>query len=166
MNSSAETTPMRSGLATTAALRIDALASSDITAALDVERRSNSHPWSERNFLDALASGYLCLAARIDGALCGFAIARLLPEEAELLLIAVAPAARRQGIASTLWHALAERLRVAGARVMHLEVRASNVGAQAFYTGLGLAPSGRRPRYYPSGAHGEREDAVLMQGPL
>ncbi|MBL8311135.1 MAG: ribosomal protein S18-alanine N-acetyltransferase [Burkholderiales bacterium] len=148
------------------ALRIDALAKDDIAAVLDVERRSNSHPWSERNFLDALASGYLCLAARIQGNVSGFAIARLLPEEAELLLIAVAPEARRQGVATALWQALVERLRIAGARVMHLEVRTSNISAQAFYAELGLVVSGQRPRYYPSGAHGEREDALLMQGPL
>lgn len=143
------------------------LGAEDLPTVLDIERRSNSHPWTERNFHDALTSGYLCLVARDDAAVCGFAIARLLLDEAELLLIAVSPESRRQGVAALLWNEMSERLYVNGARVLHLEVRESNAGAQSFYETRGLAQSGRRKRYYPSGAHGtEREDAILMQGTL
>jgi ribosomal-protein-alanine acetyltransferase len=148
--------------ATIELLRID-----DLPSVLDIERRSNSHPWTERNFHDALNSGYLCLIARDDVCICGFAIARLLLDEAELLLIAVSPESRRQGVAGLLWNEMNERLHTNGARLLHLEVRESNAGAQAFYTARGLVQSGRRKRYYPSGAHGgEREDAVLMHGAI
>ena len=146
----------------TAAVQL--LSAADIEAVVEIERLSNSHPWTERNFHDALASGYLCLIARDHGAVSGFAVARLLVDEAELLLIAVTPAMRRQGVALLLWIELAERLQASGARTVHLEVRESNQSAQAFYRSRGFVQSGVRPKYYPSGAHqNEREDAVLMK---
>lgn len=139
----------------------------DLPEVLDIERQSNSHPWTERNFQDALASGYLCLTAREQRHICGFAVARLLLDEAELLLIAVAPAGRRQGVAALLWNELTQRLYTSGARTVHLEVRASNQGAQAFYISRGFVQTGIRRKYYPSGSRdGEREDAWLMQVPL
>lgn len=48
-----------------------------------------------------------------------------------------------------------------GATTCSLEVRASNVGAQAFYESLGMHSIGKRPHYYS-----DREDAVIMEGPL
>ncbi len=143
---------------------VQLLSAADIDAVVEIERLSNSHPWTERNFHDALASGYLCLVARDHGAVSGFAVARLLVDEAELLLIAVTPAMRRQGVALLLWIELALRLQASGARTVHLEVRESNLSAQAFYHSRGFTQSGVRPKYYPNGTHAsEREDAVLMQ---
>ena len=143
---------------------VQLLSAADIEAVVEIERLSNSHPWTERNFYDALASGYLCLIARDHGAVSGFAVARLLGDEAELLLIAVTPEMRRQGVALLLWIELAERLQASGARTVHLEVRESNRPAQAFYRSRGFTQSGVRPKYYPNGAHeSEREDAVLMK---
>jgi ribosomal-protein-alanine acetyltransferase len=139
----------------------------DLPQVVDIERLSNSHPWTERNFQDAIASGYLCLVAREHGCICAFAIARLLLDEAELLLIAVTPAERRQGVAAQLWIELSQRLRSRGAHLVHLEVRAGNETAQRFYASRGFASTGIRKNYYPSGAHGgNREDAVLMQAKL
>ena len=146
---------------------VQLLSAADIEVVVEIERLSNSHPWTERNFHDALASGYLCLIARDHGAVSGFAVARLLGDEAELLLIAVTPEMRRQGVALLLWIELAERLQASGARTVHLEVRASNRPAQAFYRSRGFTQSGVRPKYYPNGAHeSEREDAVLMKASL
>ena len=143
---------------------VQLLSAADIEAVIEIERLSNSHPWTERNFHDALASGYLCLVARDHGAVSGFAVARLLGDEAELLLIAVTPEMRRQSVALLLWIELAERLQASGARTVHLEVRESNLTAQAYYRSRGFTQSGVRPKYYPNGAHeSEREDAVLMK---
>ena len=143
---------------------VQLLSAADIEAVVEIERLSNSHPWTERNFHGALASGYLCLVARDHGAVSGFAVARMLGDEAELLLIAVTPEMRRQSVALLLWIELAERLQASGARTVHLEVRESNRPAQAFYRSRGFTQSGMRPKYYPNGAHeSEREDAVLMK---
>ncbi len=136
----------------------------DLPSVIEIERQSNSHPWTERNFQDAMTSGYLSLVAREHGQVCAFAIARTLVDEAELLLIAVTPSERRQGVAALLWIELAQRLRIAGATKIFLEVRASNAPARSFYSSRGLRQIGVRKNYYPNGVHeGDREDATLMQ---
>lgn len=129
-----------------------------------IDACSNSHPWGEADFIAAFQAGHLCLTARDDAAeVIGFALGRALPDEAELLLIAVDPERRREGVGRLLLSTLEARLAESGARVMHLEVRASNHAAQRFYAALGYSVSGRRPGYYPAGAHASvREDAILM----
>ena len=57
-------------------------------------------------------------------------------------------------------HAL-ERAKADGARSASLEVRASNLGAQALYAGFGFEVVGKRKAYY----HDNREDALLMYLP-
>ena len=139
----------------------------DLAAVIEIERMSNSHPWTERNFRDAITSGYLSLVAREHGHICAFAIARTFVDEAELLLIAVTPNERRQGVAALLWIELTQRLRIAGATEIFLEVRASNTPARTFYVSRGLTQIGLRKNYYPSGVHdGDREDAIQMQAAL
>ena len=139
----------------------------DLPSVIEIERKSNSHPWTERNFQDAMSSGYLSLVAREHGQVCAFAIARTLADEAELLLIAVIPNERRQGVAALLWFELAQRLRSAGATKAFLEVRESNSPGRCFYASRGFDQIGVRKNYYPNGGHdGDREDAVLMQVPL
>jgi ribosomal-protein-alanine N-acetyltransferase len=76
--------------------------------------------------------------------------------EAELLRVAVLPAARRQGLGRALLQAAEADLRRAGIQRLHLEVRSSNTAARALYEAEGWRRSGRRPRYYRDG-----EDAVL-----
>ncbi len=134
---------------------------------IEIERQSNSHPWTERNFQDALISGYLSLVACENSEVVAFAIARTLVDEAELLLIAVTPGQRRRGVAARLWTEFAQRLHEAGATKVFLEVRASNLPARSFYASRGLLQVGLRKSYYPNGIHGgDREDAILMQVPL
>jgi ribosomal-protein-alanine acetyltransferase len=135
----------------------------DIPHVLDVERQSNPHPWSEQNFRDAFRSGYLCLIAREHGSVSGFAIVRTLVDDAELLLIAVAPNARRGGCGSMLLAEIAMRMKTQGKLTLHIEVRSSNQGAISFYLARGFVRTGLRKAYYPSGVLGnQREDAVLM----
>ncbi len=139
----------------------------DLEAVIEIERKSNPHPWTERNFQEAITSGYLSLVASEHGQVCAFAIARTLIDEAELLLIAVTPNDRRQGVAALLWIELAQRLRSAGAATVFLEVRASNAPGRSFYASRGFTQIGIRKNYYPNGVHdGEREDAILMQAKL
>lgn len=78
--------------------------------------------------------------------------------EAELLRVAVSPAARRRGLAAALLAAGLDRLRAEGSAACFLEVAAGNEPAIALYRRLGFEVTGRRPRYYPSGA-----DALLMR---
>ena len=88
----------------------------------------------------------------------GFAVASLLPPEAELEIIAVAPTAQRRGLARQLFFSLATELRTAEVIGVMLEVRATNQPALEFYRRLGFVETGHRPRYY----HDPVEDAILM----
>jgi ribosomal-protein-alanine N-acetyltransferase len=96
------------------------------------------------------------------GSIQGFAVASLLPPQAELETIAVAPERQRQGLGQLLFRALAAHLKSANIAQLDLEVRASNHPALAFYISLGFAKIGLRPRYYADPI----EDAVLMRLPL
>jgi ribosomal protein S18 acetylase RimI-like enzyme len=97
----------------------------------------------------------------------GFIVASLLPPQAELEIIAVAPRFQRRGLARRLFTALAAELRSTLAAKLStgqpaellLELRASNLPALAFYGSLGFMEAGRRPCYY----HDPIEDALLMR---
>jgi ribosomal protein S18 acetylase RimI-like enzyme len=112
--------------------------------------------WTEAQLSSevALPEGRVWVARGAAG-LAGFLVARRELDELYVLLAGVAPAARRRGIAARLFAALLERER--GLARAHLEVRESNIGAQAFYRSLGFEAVGRRPRHYVGG-----EAAVLM----
>ena len=92
------------------------------------------------------------------GMVAGFAVASLLPPEAELEIIAVAPTVQRRGLARQLFFSLATELRTAEVIGVMLEVRATNQPALEFYRRLGFVETGHRPRYY----HDPVEDAILM----
>jgi ribosomal-protein-alanine N-acetyltransferase len=146
-------------------LEIRPLTGSDLARALDIEQRSHSYPWTLRNFEDAFAAGYAGVGAWREGALIAFAwVMRQLPDEAELLDIAVLPDARRTGVARRLLAHIEAGLLVTRCQRMHLEVRASNTAARALYASLGYDEIGLRVGYYPNGH--AREDAILMKKEL
>lgn len=98
------------------------------------------------------------LIARREGRAVGLAVVRRALDEAELLLIGVAPEARRCGLGRQLWLTVSARARAAGVERMHLEVRARNQPARDFYRSLGFREVGARRRYYQDPA----DDAILM----
>ncbi len=87
----------------------------------------------------------------------GMVLARAAADEAEILTLAVVPAARRRGIARTLLEAAAARVALAGGRAMFLEVSAANAPARALYELSGYREVGRRKRYYADGS-----DALVL----
>jgi len=94
----------------------------------------------------------------LSGEIAGFAVAVLVPPEAELETVAVAPGFQRRGIGSQLLRDLVSALRSAGITLVHLEVRASNRPALALYRRTGFSESARRPGYYADPV----EDATIM----
>jgi len=111
--------------------------------------------WSEAEF-HALASNPLVTVYCHASA---FALVRTIADESELLTLATAPSARRQGLAMEL---MTRWLAETQARTAFLEVAADNAAAQRLYTQLGFAETGRRRNYYAR-ANAPRCDAVLMQ---
>lgn len=114
-------------------------------------------PWSEAEFAALLAEPSVFALTGADGLLLG----RVVAGEAELLTLAVAPAARRQGAGARLVaDFLAEATR-RGAESAFLEVAESNAPARALYAAAGFALAGRRRRYY-SLPQGGAEDALVL----
>lgn len=120
-------------------------------------------PWTAAEIAALLDSPHVFLLTDPGGR--GFALGRAVAGEAEVLTIAVAPEARRQGIGAALLARLAEAAAARGAEVAHLEVAADNAAAIALYAAAGFAATGRRRGYFhaPDGA---RIDALTMTCPL
>lgn len=100
-------------------------------------------------------------AVKSEPQLLGYAGGWIVDGQVQILKVGVNPSMRRHGIARELLARIAADARDLGATTCSLEVRAGNVGAQAFYEALGFHSLGVRPRYYSDG-----EDAVIMEGPL
>jgi len=88
----------------------------------------------------------------------GFVLARVAADEAEILTLAVAPAARRRGLARALLRRAANEAAAAGATSLFLEVADDNAAARALYAAEGFTEVGRRRRYYPGGG-----DALVLR---
>ncbi len=123
------------------------------------ERCFPADPWSESVFQAALASPNtaVLLAQGEDGAILGYAVLSVVLDEGNLDDIAVAPEARRCGVADALLATLTRYGRDTLA-FLTLEVRASNLPAIALYEKHGFVPVGRRKDYY----NAPKEDAILM----
>ncbi len=128
---------------------------SDLSAAMEVDRRSLPKPWSERIWRDELESPFgLYLILEEGDEVIGQIGVRSVLDELHITTIAVLPEHRRRGHARVLIGAALAAY--PDARFVHLEVRPTNRTARALYASLGFRETGRRPRYYGD------EDAVLM----
>lgn len=87
----------------------------------------------------------------------GFSIMEFGDDRAHLVLLAVQPRHRRNGIGRLLVEWLLETARTAGIESVHLELRANNEAARRFYRTLAFAETVLMPRYY-----GGREAAMRM----
>ena len=121
-----------------------------------------SDAWNEHLVADELPRPDRVWWAAYDGEqLLGYAGGWVVDGQVQILKVGVDPSQRRRGIARELLARVAADARDLGAATCSLEVRAGNVGAQAFYEALGFHTLGTRPRYYSDG-----EDALIMEGPL
>jgi ribosomal-protein-alanine N-acetyltransferase len=146
-------------------IAIRQMGAADIARVLDIDRSLPTAPhWSEPAYLAALNPAAiprriaLVAAEGPDDSPVGFAIASLLPPEAELETVAVAAEGQSQGTGRALLERLLAELWRAGVIEVHLESRVSNQTAMRLYRGLGFAESGRRSGYYAD----PMEDAVVM----
>ena len=104
--------------------------------------------------------GRFAVRRRSPGAedMIGFSLQRVIADEAELLLLAVAPAWQRRGIGRALLGHFIDDARARGAHRLHLEVRDGNPAIR-MYRLAGFDLAGRRSKYY-HGADGQLFDAV------
>ncbi len=123
-------------------------------------------PWKAWEIRRVLLTGGTWALA-IDGldSLWGFAVARVIASDAEILTLAVDPTRRRRGIGRSLTQAAAARALTTGADRLLLEVAVDNPAGLALYRRQGFQPVGVRKNYYARpGA--TRVDAQVLELPL
>lgn len=114
--------------------------------------------WTPSQCLGMVALPGVWLVIAWSGAQpAGFALARTILDEAELLLLAIRPAMRRRGIGTALLRSVIGDARERGATTMHLEVRANN-DAVRLYRSEDFEKIGERRDYY-RGKDGKLFDA-------
>lgn len=109
--------------------------------------------WSVGAMADVLASpgAFACIAlptGEPEPSPAGFALARVVADEAELLSLGVHPSARRQRIGQALLDEVIRRADRLGATTLFLEVAETNEAARLLYVANGFSAVGRRPDYY------------------
>jgi ribosomal-protein-alanine N-acetyltransferase len=104
----------------------------------------------------------LFLVAVADGQTAGYVLARHAADEAEILNLGVAPAARRRGVGRALVREGLAALAARGAVQVFLEVRDSNAAARALYAEFGFGEVGRRRGYYRRPV----EDAIVLRAAI
>lgn len=113
-------------------------------------------PWSEGEIAATLSRPFTFVVTRATGFLLGHVVA----DEAELLTIAVDPAARSQGTGRALVDAFLTQARKRGAVTAFLEVAETNAAALSVYAAAGFIQTGRRKGYYRG--QGLIVDAIVM----
>ena len=144
-----------------AQLVIEPMRRRHLRAIMAIEPRVYPKPWSASVFIDEIDMAHrgqrVYVVAKLGGQLVGYAGMILGVDEAHVTNIAVEPARHRQGVGRQLMIHLARAARSRGYKAMTLEVRVTNVGAQAMYRKFGFAPAGIRKKYYE-----QTEDAIVM----
>jgi ribosomal-protein-alanine N-acetyltransferase len=142
----------------TATFTVRRLRRSDLDRIMVIESASFGRSAYDRNLFAEYfnRSPELFLAAERRGRVCGYGLACMSGDSAELVSIAVEPAVRRRGAASALMESLLRRVRRRGATRLWLIVRTTNRAASLFYEKYGFERTRRMPRYYEDGADGWR----------
>lgn len=122
---------------------------------------TQSRPWSEQEIRDLLSSP-LTFATTAPH---GFALIRVIADEAELLTIAVHPDHQRKGMSRTLMANWQAEATTRGATSAFLEVAADNTPARMLYDLCGYRPTGTRRGYYAR-KDGPAVDAIVMSRDL
>ncbi|MBM4300398.1 MAG: ribosomal-protein-alanine N-acetyltransferase [Deltaproteobacteria bacterium] len=135
----------------------------DVSAIWAIEKAAFLTPWSRWSFLAELGQRYshtlvIGPAAPHPRQTLGYLIFWVVLDEMHILNLAVHPKHRRRGLARRLLAEGLAQARTLGAELAWLEVRTSNLAAQALYKSFGFREVGRRPRYYDD----TREDALLL----
>ncbi len=123
----------------------------DLDAIASIQSASpQASQWKPTEYLD-----YTCAVAE-EGTVAGFIVTReVVLGEYEILNLAVAPEARRRGVARELL----KRVLETGSGEWFLEVRESNFAAIQLYETVGFRVSGKRSSYYSN----SRESAIVMR---
>lgn len=123
--------------------------------------------WNEKSLQDlAATSGTEVLAAYLQNEIAGFAVVRVVLDEAEILAIAVARFRQKQGVGTALMEMAGVKTSARGANRISLEVSTDNVTARAFYEKFGFRQVGFRKAYYQFPTENASQNALVLQTDL
>ena len=141
-------------------MMIEPMNASHVPQIAQLEKRCFSDPWSEKSIASELENPLSVWLVAVDGGqLIGYVGSQTVLGETDMMNLAVAPEARRQGTGRALVLALVDALTEKGSHSLMLEVRVSNTPAQKLYESLGFSQVGRRPKYYVN----PKEDALILR---
>ena len=140
-------------------MHIVPMAERHIDALAELERACFHAPWSAQSLREELDNplAHFRVAEDEDGAVLGYVGIHFLADEGFITNVAVAPQARRRGVARALLSDLADYAVAHNGYRITLEVRVSNAPAIALYESLGYVRDGVRPGFYSQPA----EDAAI-----
>lgn len=131
----------------------------DVAAVAALEAQIFPMPWSAAGFADTLPrEDIIFLVAYEQDELLGYVGIYCTLDEGEITNVAVAPAARRRGIARALLTELKQQLACRNVARIVLEVRVSNEPAIRLYEQMGFSVLGVRKNFYEK----PTEDAYIM----
>ena len=133
----------------------------EIDSVVALESESFTNPWSRESLVWELRNSDVTRAYMLRdeaGAIVAFCVCWVVFDELHINTLAVAPSARRQGMATTLLRHVMADAAASGALKATLEVRASNSAAISLYERLGFRVAATRPRYYVK----PEEDALIL----
>ncbi len=171
-------------------LVIEPMQPAHIPAVMEIEREAFSLPWPERSYRHEVTQNefahYYVLCPRSiahsagpvsawqrlwqvmrrptttgPGIIMGYSGFWLMYGEAHISTLAVRAEYRRQGLGELMLVVLLDEAHRLAALRVALEVRVSNVAAQALYAKYGFEQVGRRKAYYDD----NREDALVLTTP-
>lgn len=138
----------------------------DVPGIAEAERVCFGDPWSAAGIAELFENeavvARVVMAGGLELRLAGYAFARVIAGEAEVLNLAVLPRCRRQGVGRRLLDSVLAAVATAGAVEAFLEVRESNAAARFLYETRGFRAVGFRTDYYRK----PRENAVIMRSDL
>lgn len=130
----------------------------DIPGAVKVDSDAFSDPWGDTAFLEELTKDYsYYFVCEYNGEIAGYAGIWCIYETAELIRIGVSKKFRRLGIGNKLMEQILATSKSHGCERMMLEVRESNIAAQALYKKFGFCGISQRKGYYKG------ENALIME---
>lgn len=128
-----------------------------------LEQLCFSDPWPEQILYHELENPLSLWLCALDGTqVIGYIGSQSVLGEADMMNLAVAPDARREGVGRELVFALCQALQAQQVTSLTLEVRDSNVAALGLYAALGFTQVGLRKNYY---LH-PKEDARILRKEL
>lgn len=131
----------------------------DVAVVTQIENKVQSHPWTEKQFLQAVEQ-YQSTVIEKNGQVLGFCILQPVLDEANLLLMAIDPSQQGQGLGYELLSQSLEMLQNNPLQIF-LEVRQSNIAAIKLYEKADFHQIDLRKNYYPK-PDGTREHAIIM----